>query len=109
MSEVNGIHCPIIECVNTVTSPCETIGLRADFLKATFTETVRTKSTAVEVAFAARAGVDFLLREVGVEREEDDEYDADTNHAPSGMRRRAFTRCKVRVTRNANHKVNGVG
>ena len=47
-----------------------------------FTETVRTKSTAVEVAFATRASVDFLLREVEVEQKEDDEYNADTNHAP---------------------------
>ena len=47
-----------------------------------FTETVRTKSTAVEVAFTARAGVHFLLREVEIEREEDYECDADTNHAP---------------------------
>ena len=63
----------------------------------------------MEVAFTARAGIDFLLREVEVEREEDDEYDADTNHAPEGEIRRAFVWCRVRVTRNANHKVNGVG
>ena len=36
----------------------------------------------MEVAFTARARVDFLFREVDVEREEDYEYDADTNHAP---------------------------
>ena len=36
----------------------------------------------MEVAFTASTGVNFLLREADVEREEDDEYDADTNHAP---------------------------
>ena len=36
----------------------------------------------MEVAFTVRAGVNFLLREVEVEREESYEYDADTNHAP---------------------------
>ena len=59
----------------------ETIGLRADFCEATFTETVRTKSTAVEVAFTARAGVNFLFWEVEVERKEDDKERADLNHA----------------------------
>ena len=44
----------------------------------------------MEVAFAAGARVDFLLREVDVEQEEDDECDADTNHAPSGKGRRAL-------------------
>ena len=81
MLEVDGIYCPVVECVYAATSPSETVGLRADFCEATFTETVRTKSTAVEVAFTARAQVDFLLREVEVEREEDDEYDADADHA----------------------------
>ena len=64
---VVGIYCPVVKCVDTMTSPCESIGLRADFTEATFTKTVRTKSTAVEVAFTASAGVYFLLREVDVE------------------------------------------
>ena len=85
MLEVDGIYCPVVECIYAATSSCETVGLRADFGEATFTKTVRTKSTAVEVAFAVRARVDFLLREVEVEREEDYEYDADTNHALDGM------------------------
>ena len=42
-----------------------------------FTKTVRTKSTEVEVLFAASAGVDLFLWECNVEREEDDEGDAD--------------------------------
>ena len=86
MSEVDGIYCPVVECVYTTTSPSKTVGLRADFGEATFTETVRTKSTAVEVAFAASAGVDFLLREADVEREEEYEYNADTNHALVGRK-----------------------
>ena len=67
-----------------MSSTCETIGLRADFAEATFTKTVETESTVVEVAFTASTGVDFLLREGDIEHEEDDEYDADTNHAPDG-------------------------
>jgi len=43
---------------------CKTVRLGADFQEATFAKTVRTKLTVVEVAFAAGAGVDFLLREV---------------------------------------------
>ena len=82
MLEVDGIYCPVVECVYTATSTCESVGLRADFRETTFTKTVRTKSTAVEVVFTARAGVDFLLGEAKVEREEEYEYDADTNHAP---------------------------
>ena len=35
----------------------------------------------MEVAFTARAGVNFLLWEVEVERKEDDEERADLNHA----------------------------
>ena len=61
----------------------------------------------MEVAFTASARVDFLLREVRIEQEEDDEYNADTNHAP--VRKEGFLWYRVRVTRNANHKVNGVG
>ena len=63
----------------------------------------------VEVAFTVSTGVDFLLREVEVEREEDDECDADTNHAPREWMKEGFSWYRVRVTRNANHKVNGVG
>ena len=63
-----------------MTSPRETIRLGADLKEATFTETIGTKLTVVEVALAASTGVDFL-REVYVEREEDDKDDADTNHA----------------------------
>ena len=66
-----------------MTSTCESVGLGADFTEAAFTETVRTKLTAVEVAFTTSARVNFLLREVDVEQEEDYEYDADTNHAPA--------------------------
>ena len=79
--EVNGIYHPVVKRVDAATSSSETVRLRADFAEATFTETVRTKSTAVEVAFIVRAGVDFLLREVEVYREEDDEERADLNHA----------------------------
>ena len=59
----------------------ESVGLGADLAEATFTKTVRTKLTVVEVAFTASARVNFLFEEVDVEREEDNEYDADTNHA----------------------------
>ena len=76
-SEVVGIYCPVVECVDATTSKRETIGLRADFGEATFTKTVRTKSTEVEVLFAASAGVDLFLWERGVGCEEDDEGDAD--------------------------------
>ena len=51
--------------------------MRADFGEAAFTKTVRTKSTEVKVLLATSAGVDLLLQERGVEREEDDEGDAD--------------------------------
>ena len=60
-----------------MTSEHKTIGLRADFCEAAFTETIRTKSTEVKVLLATSAGVDLLLQERGVEREEDDEGDAD--------------------------------
>ena len=43
-----------------------------------FTETVWTDLSVVEGKFAASARVDFLLWERGVEREEDDEGDADS-------------------------------
>ena len=106
--EIDGIYCPVVECVDAATSPSKTVGLRADFGEATFTDTVRTKSTTVEVAFTTRARVNFLLREVEVEREEDNEYDADANHAPV-QGKEGFSWCEIRVMRNANHKVNGVG
>src|ERR1700761_7862302 len=88
--QVVGIYCPVVKCIDTTSSPCETVRLRADFGEATFTETVRTKSTAVEVAFTVRARVNFLLREVEVEREEDNEYNADTNHALKECGRRTL-------------------
>ena len=75
--EVLGIYCPIVKCVYAVTSECETIRLRANLQKAPFTETLMVKSGAMEDLFTVSTGVDFLLREVGVEQEEDDKGDAD--------------------------------
>ena len=78
MSEVVGIYCLIVECVDTATSQCKTVGLRTDLSEATFTETVRTDLSVVEGEFAASAGVDFPLWEHAVEGEKDDEGDADS-------------------------------
>ena len=76
--EVVGIYCPVVECVNAAASKCETVRLRADFGEATFTKTIRTKSTAVEEEFAASAGVGLFLWEHVVEGEKDYEGDADS-------------------------------
>ena len=82
----------------------------ADFGEAMFTETVTTNLSVVEVLLAASARVNVLLWECSVEREEDDEGDADSYHAPGMMMiRRAFEWYRVRATRNANRKVTRVG
>ena len=63
----------------------------------------------VKVLFAPSARVDFLLWERGIKREEDDEGDADSEHTPGMIRRRAFEWYRVRATRNTNRKVERVG
>ena len=78
MSEVVGIYCPVVECIDTVTSQPKTVGLQTDLSEATFTETVRTDLSVVEGEFAASAGVDFPLWEHTVESKKDDEGDADS-------------------------------
>ena len=75
--EVVGIYCPVVECIDTAASKCKTIGLRADFSEATFTETVRTESTAVEDECATSAGIGFLLWERAIEGKKNNEGDAD--------------------------------
>ena len=52
--------------------------LSADTGEAAFTKTVATDASAVKVLFAPSARVDFLLWEHGVEREEDNEGDANS-------------------------------
>ena len=52
--------------------------MRADLAEAAFTETIRTKSTAVEDECAVSAGIGFLFWERTIEGKKDDEGDADS-------------------------------
>ena len=63
----------------------------------------------MKVLLAPSATVYVLFWERDIEREEDNEGDADNQHTPRMMIRRAFECYRVRAMRNANRKVKRVG